>query len=141
MLDLHSPDLHLDGRGLLLQPAYFCEHAPTKLADEGERPVLVIPVAGHRLGTAVPRPDTSDTAVALLGRTRAAALAEMADGCSTSQLARRCGIAISTASHHAGVLRDAGLARTRRDGPAVVHEITDLGRRVLAGEPQQALRP
>ncbi|WP_050669963.1 DUF5937 family protein [Luteipulveratus halotolerans] len=37
-------DVHLDGRGLVLQPSYFCWHDPTKLRDPEGRPVLVYPV-------------------------------------------------------------------------------------------------
>lgn len=131
VLDLDAPDLHLEGRGLLLQPSYFCEGAPTKLFDPGDRPVLVLPVPRPATGLG-PASDCGEPATALLGRTRASALAATADGCTTSDLARRCGIAVSSASHQATVLREGGLVRTRRDGGSVVHEITDLGCRVLA---------
>lgn len=135
VLDLHNPDLHLEGRGLLLQPSYFCEGAPTKLFDPGDQPVLIHPVTRPAAGLRAEGPDAEDPASALLGRTRASALAATADGCTTSDLARRCGIALSSASHQATVLRAGGLVHTRRDGGSVVHEITDLGSRVLVGSP------
>lgn len=141
VLDLHCPDLYLDGRGLLLQPSYFCNSAPTKLFDAESRPVLVYPAERPDRGPSQTDAEVESRAEALLGRTRALALSALATGCTTSELARHCEIAVSTASHHASVLRDAGLATTRRAGPAVLHEITDLGRRVLAAQPGPAFRP
>jgi len=133
ILDLHSPDLHLDGRGLLLQPSYFCTDSPTKLREAGDQPVLIYPITRPPTGPVLEDPSAEHPAAALLGRTRAAALAATMDGCTTSDLARRCDIAVSTASQQATVLREGGLVQTRRDGGSVVHEITDLGRRLLAG--------
>ena len=133
VLDLYAPDLHLGGRGLLLQPSYFCAETPTKLREEGDRPVLIHPITRPPTGLMLEDPNAEHPAAALLGRTRAAALAATTGGCTTSDLARRCGIAISTASHQATVLRESGLVQTRRVGGSVVHEITDLGRRLLAG--------
>ncbi|WP_211240802.1 helix-turn-helix domain-containing protein [Hamadaea tsunoensis] len=46
---------------------------------------------------------------------------------STSETASSCGLALSTASHHLGVLREAGLIHSRRDGGAVRHTQTVLG--------------
>lgn len=135
VLDLCAPDLHLDGRGLLLQPSYFCESTPTRPRDPGDQPALIYPITRPGIGLAVVDPKAEHPAAALLGRTRAAALAATTGGCTTSDLARRCGIAVSTASHQATVLRDGGLVRTRRVGGSVVHEITDLGRRLLAAVP------
>jgi DNA-binding transcriptional ArsR family regulator len=133
VLDLYATDLHLDGRGLLLQPSYFCTDTPTKLRDAGDQPVLIYPVTRPPTGLAIEDPSAEHPAAALLGRTRAAALAATTGGCTTSDLARRCGIAISTASHQATVLREGGLVQTRRVGGSVIHEITDLGRRLLSG--------
>ena len=48
-------------------------------------------------------------------------------------MARRLGVSLSTASHHAGVLRDARLIRTSRDGNTVYHRLTDLGAALLNG--------
>ena len=115
VLDLYAPDLHLDGRGLLLQPSYFCAETPTKLRDSGDQPVLIYPITKPITGLALEDPSAEHPAAALLGRTRAAALAATTSGCTTSDLARRCGIAISTASQQATVLREGGLVRTRHE--------------------------
>ena len=47
-------ELHLEGRGLLLVPSYFCWRRPIALVDESIRPVLVYPADK----TVVPAPDT-----------------------------------------------------------------------------------
>ena len=68
-----------------------------------------------------------------MGRTRAAALTAIAGGCTTSALARRVGISNAGASQHTSVLRRSGLITTVRDGSSVVHDLTPLGRSLLAG--------
>jgi DNA-binding transcriptional ArsR family regulator len=69
---------------------------------------------------------------ALLGRTRAAVLDAVAAGpCTTSELARRAGVSVPSASEHAAVLRDADLIDTRRVGKAVRHAVTTLGASLL----------
>jgi len=70
---------------------------------------------------------------ALIGRTRAAVLHCVEDGCSTTELACRCGVSIASASQHASVLRDAGLLLTQRRGGSVLHSLTSLGAAVLTG--------
>jgi len=43
-----------------------------------------------------------------------------------------CGLAPNLASHHVRVLRQAGLAASRRDGRLMMYELTDQGRALLA---------
>ncbi|WP_117209850.1 ArsR/SmtB family transcription factor [Allorhizocola rhizosphaerae] len=119
---------HLDGRGLLLQPSFFCRHAPTKLPDTGLPPVLVYPTQPPP-GTLQRQqnPARPSSLESLMGRTRAIALEATVSGCTTSALARVCGISVGAASQQATVLRDANLITTRRQGLAVLHEITPLG--------------
>jgi DNA-binding transcriptional ArsR family regulator len=127
-------ELHLDGRGLLLQPSVFCWKTPTKLHDPQLQPVLVYPVQhvpGLLRRTA--EESRSRPLAALLGTTRAAALDAIADGCTTTELAARCQISLAGASRQAAILRDAGLITTRRAGQAVQHDLTQLGRAVLTG--------
>jgi hypothetical protein len=63
-------DLHLDGRGLLLVPSYFCRRTPLALVDPSLPPVLVYPAWQPE----VSRPAAPGRVVALLGRTRAGVL-------------------------------------------------------------------
>ncbi|HEV7933384.1 MAG TPA: helix-turn-helix domain-containing protein [Actinomadura sp.] len=129
-----AQDLVLNGRGLLLVPSYFCWRTPVTLADPELRPVLVYPVtrdlrhgaedggaarlAGGELG-------------ALLGNTRAAILRAVRDGCTTTELSRRAGTSVASASQHATVLRMAGLITTQRYSGSALHSVTPLGSRLL----------
>ncbi|MET8910913.1 winged helix-turn-helix domain-containing protein [Micromonospora sp. NPDC004551] len=132
-----SRELHLDGRGLLLVPSFFCARTPVALLDASLPPVLVYPV--DRLGGLMPesgaRGDADaaqrDALAALLGRTRAAVLEATDEGCTTGEVARRLGISAAAASQHTAVLRNAGLLVSRRDRNMVLHTLTPLGRAVL----------
>jgi len=123
-------ELHLDGRGLVLMPSFFCWGAPTSLRDGDLQPVLVYPIQ-HDIGWTGQR---SRSVAALLGRTRATVLETVAgNACTTSELARQAAMPLATVSQQAGVLREAGLIVSRRTGQAVVHSVTPLGLAVLAG--------
>ena len=95
-------------------------------------PRLILPAqdAGRALRWAPSRSRGSALA-ALVGRNRAAVLQSIADGCTTTELARRVGISLAAASQHASVLRGAGLIATRRQGSAVLHVLTPLGAELL----------
>ncbi|WP_117208307.1 ArsR/SmtB family transcription factor [Allorhizocola rhizosphaerae] len=131
VFDFADTDLHLDGRGLLLQPSFFCWQAPTKLRDTELQPILVYPT--QPAPGELSQTDRPPKLGALLGRTRAMALEATVSGCTTSELARLCGVSLAAASHQATVLRDAALITTRREGGAVRHEITPLGLTLLNG--------
>ncbi|MFC8508378.1 ArsR/SmtB family transcription factor [Streptomyces sp. NPDC057411] len=124
-------DVHLDGRGLLLQPSYFCRGTPVVLRDPGLPPVLVYPVT-HCEAPTVREPGLPSLAK-LVGHTRSAVLSAIGDGGTTSELARRAGVSLASASQHAGVLREAGLVATLRHGNAVLHTLTPLGAALLGG--------
>lgn len=120
--------VRLDGRGLLLVPSYFCCRMPVMLADEQLAPVLVLPVE-HR------RTELGGSGVAeLIGSTRAAVLSALLDGASTSEVARRVGISLATASHHTTVLRGARLITSTRQANRVVHAPSSLGLAMLDGD-------
>ncbi|WP_433285264.1 ArsR/SmtB family transcription factor [Micromonospora sp. CA-244673] len=130
-----SRELHLDGRGLLLVPSFFCARTPVALLDPSLPPVLVYPV--DRLGGLMPEPGSDADAAqrealaALLGRTRAAVLEAADEGCTTGEVARRLRISAAAASQHTTVLRNAGLLVSHRDRNTVLHTLTPLGRAVL----------
>jgi DNA-binding transcriptional ArsR family regulator len=125
-------ELHLGGRGLLLVPSYFCWRYPVTLLDPNLPPVLVYPAERPVVDTIIPA-ESRRALGALLGNTRAAALAAVGEGCTTSELARRIGVSAAAASQHATVLRNAGLVTSHRDRNMVVHSITPLGTAVLKG--------
>ncbi|MFE9824910.1 ArsR/SmtB family transcription factor [Streptomyces sp. NPDC005791] len=123
-------DLRLGGRGLLLQPSYFCRGTPVVYRDPGLPPVLVYPVT-HPEAPAVAEP--GPWLGRLVGHTRSAVLRAIGNGCTTSELARRTGVSLASASQHACVLREAGLVRTLRHGSSVLHTLTPLGAALIRG--------
>ena len=128
-------DMHLDGRGLALVPSVFVGKCPSlheNPNDCAEMPRLVLPAAdaGRARLWGGSRPPGAALA-ALVGRNRAAVLRSIADGCTTTELARRAGVSLAAASQHATVLRDAGLIASRRQGGAVLHVLTPLGAELL----------
>ncbi len=125
-------DLHLRGRGLLLLPSYFCRRTPVTYRDPDLTPVLVYPVE-HQALRAVPPAPPERSLGRLVGQTRSAILQGIGVGCTTSELARRVDVSLASASQHATVLRDAGLLLTLRQGNAVLHTLTPLGRALLRG--------
>ncbi|MBO0608723.1 ArsR/SmtB family transcription factor [Myceligenerans salitolerans] len=135
VLTVHSRmmdrDVHLAGRGLTLLPSYFCWRMPITLADPELAPVLVFPVAHEQ--HLVDDPGGEGALAALLGRTRARALREIAGSASTTLLAQRMDISPASASEHTTVLRRAGLVASQRDGRRVVHVLTELGQGLLEG--------
>lgn len=125
-------DYHLGGRGLLLAPAAFTSYVPCD--PEDEQPTLYYevtrsPMTGAR--TAGPR----NGLAALLGHSRAAVLQVIADGVSTSELARRTGLSPASASEHTTVLHGAGLVRTESRGRTSRHSLTPLGAELLLQSP------
>ncbi|GAB3988488.1 winged helix-turn-helix domain-containing protein [Actinoallomurus acanthiterrae] len=133
-------DVHLNGRGLRLVPSFFCWRTPTALYDIGtdDPMTLVYPIA-HDLawtgGGPGREPQVSrDPLAALIGGSRAAVLAVIAEaGSTTTALAGRIGISAPAASRHVSALRDAGLVTSTRRGPYVLHTVTPLGTDLLAG--------
>lgn len=127
-------DVHLDGRGVVLVPSFFCSGQPVTVRDPEHAPVLVYPVR-RPLGWAKPRGEdeagSANALAALLGRTRSTVLLAISHGCSTGEAARMLGISPSSVSEHASVLRAAGLVCTERVGGAVHHTLTALGASLL----------
>jgi hypothetical protein len=129
-------EYELAGRGLDVVPSVFCRGSPEAyLPADGGPGVLIYPAADHaaaRLwepaGGEVP-----EGLAGLLGPTRAAVLAALADGSTTGEVARRLRISPAGASQHATVLRRAGLILSTRTGNSVLHTLTPLGTALLDG--------
>ncbi|MFE7801330.1 winged helix-turn-helix domain-containing protein [Nocardia sp. NPDC057440] len=132
-------DAALGGRGLIVVPSLFVGPEALVLhstVDKDAPRTLVVPVLrtiGDFASAWGPRA-TNEALNALLGRTRAAALQEIAAGCTTTELARRLGVSPATASEHASILREAGLIDSRRHRNAMKHEVTTLGAALLDGD-------
>jgi hypothetical protein len=132
-------EMHAEGRGLVIVPVVFAQRVGVlHSAARPDEPVIVLVPALRSVADAhavwglrdLPTPRALS---ALLGETRAAALDVISESCTTTELARRLGISPATASHHATVLRSAGLVVTRRLGSAVLHTVTPLGTQLLGG--------
>ncbi|WP_345943821.1 helix-turn-helix domain-containing protein [Streptomyces sp. SID3212] len=126
-------ELHLNGRGLRLQPSFFCRSTPVVLHDPALPPVLVYPVTHSDVPVPHERPDARLSLGRLVGHTRSAVLEAIEHGCTTSELARRTAVSLASASQHASVLREAGLVVTLRHGSSVLHTLTPLGAALLRG--------
>ncbi|MFI8264369.1 MULTISPECIES: ArsR/SmtB family transcription factor [unclassified Streptomyces] len=133
-------DVRLRGRGLLLQPSFFCRRTAVTLHDPELPPVLVYPAAAQLASASAPgesiRPleeQRQRTLGKLVGHTRSVVLRAIGDGATTSELARRAGVSLASASQHACVMREAGLVTTLRRGNAVLHTVTPLGAALLKG--------
>jgi predicted transcriptional regulator len=141
VLEINTPyrsnvDLVLGGRGLVLVPSVFVGRRPylaVDLTDDAVPPRLILPTL-RDLGVArrVWHTDRSHHHLAaLLGRTRSAVLAAIADGSGTGEIARRLGVSAATVSQHTAVLRASRLITTRRDGATALHVLTGLGAALL----------
>ncbi|MFI0264043.1 ArsR/SmtB family transcription factor [Streptomyces sp. NPDC017056] len=134
-----------NGRGLLLSPSLFLQGGAAVLPSfpwtAESSPVLVFPDRpSDRHGSLLdegrpPAPAADflpqDSLAALLGKTRAAVLHGLRDGCSNGELAEKLGVTPAAISQHTGTLRNAGLVFTCRSGGRVVHTLTTLGRCLL----------
>ncbi|MCX2968825.1 MULTISPECIES: winged helix-turn-helix domain-containing protein [Streptomyces] len=130
-------DVHLGGRGILVLPSFFCRGRPRLLSDPGLPQVLVYPMprAADGLSWSAGHGVRGPSLGCLLGRTRAAILESLTAERTTTEVAHRAGVSLATASHHAAVLREAGLIASRRAGPCVLHTATPLGHALLGGAP------
>lgn len=114
------------GRGVTLVPSYL---VPTpNFMDVGTSPVILHYPISHQPDELTFTEPLGD----LLGRTRAAVLAAVVGGRSTSEVAEVVGISAGSASQHTSVLRSAGLITTHRTGSSVRHLVTPLGSDLLS---------
>lgn len=139
VLDVNYPvdqDLHLDGRGIVLLPSFFCWSNPITLLNQFDTPVLVYPVERDPdwlLGCCADLDARTRSLTALLGHTRTAVLRAIADRSrlNTTDLARTIGISLAGASQHATVLRNAGLVTTIRHRGSALHQLSPRGTALL----------
>jgi DNA-binding transcriptional ArsR family regulator len=127
---LQEQDIYLQGGGLLLVPSFMSVSTPDFLHDNTLPQVLVYPVEHSLAVSAAAHPPRMSLAP-LIGDTRTAVLETIAEGSSTTELARRVGVSAASISQHTAVLRSAGLIHTNRVGKAVLHTLTPLGNALL----------
>ncbi|GAA0387402.1 ArsR/SmtB family transcription factor [Streptomyces luteireticuli] len=127
----------LDGEGVLLVPSAFTWPKMIAGFDPPWQATLVYPARGIGALWSAPRPPSPDALVRLLGTNRAALLTGLDEPASTTALAHRHGLALSSVSAHLSVLRDAGLLTSRRHGRQVLYERTRLGGDLARSEGQE----
>ena len=127
----HEQEVVLAGRGLLLVPAAFAWPAVFAMTDEPWQPAVIYTPRG--IGELWSPPGAEDRAAleSLLGRRRAALLAELRAPAATTELARRLGASPAGVSEHLAVLRRAGLVHAWRDGRQVLYVRTPAGDALL----------
>lgn len=123
----HSEYVDCRGSGLVLVPSVMSSWGCMVLTEPPAQPTLFYPARGVTAGWARDTADIADALGALLGPARAGILMDAGAARTTSQVAQDAGIAVSTASHHLTVLRDAGLIASERDGVRMMHLRTPLG--------------
>jgi hypothetical protein len=116
-------NLDVAGETLVLIPSVFGWPAAAVAFDP---PAVTYPARGIARLWQPPAQSGGDLA-RLIGTTRAALLTALAEPASTTGLAARCQIPVSSASEHLAVLRATGLVATTRTGRFLVHQRTPLG--------------
>lgn len=123
--------LHLRGRGLTLQPSYFCWPKPVSLFDSALAPVLVHPVPHTRWARPDARHDPKKVLGALMGPVRAAVLLAACTPRTTGDLAAGLSVSTASVSQHTAKLRDAGLLITVRQAGRALHITTAQGHALI----------
>ncbi|NUR71548.1 MAG: winged helix-turn-helix transcriptional regulator [Hamadaea sp.] len=125
----YGDDDHRDlaGEGLILVPSAFKWDQVVAIVDPPWQPTVIYPARG--LGTLWQTfsPDRIAALGRLMGKTRAALLADLGTPMSTTVLAHRHALAAGTVSEHLAVLRDAGFVAGERHRHEIRYRRTPLG--------------
>jgi DNA-binding transcriptional ArsR family regulator len=123
----------LGGRGLLLVPCVFAWPDVLVVTAPPHQPTVSYSPRGiGRLWETTPA--TSESPLAdLLGRSRAAIVAQLDLPMTTTQLACQLNLTAPTLSVHLKTLHAAGVVSSRRDGRTVLYRRTELGDQLLTG--------
>ncbi|SFQ96325.1 Helix-turn-helix domain-containing protein [Lentzea waywayandensis] len=124
------------GQGLTLIPSVFARRTAVPV-DPGAPPLLIYAArgAGTVWETGLVRGPRALAGV--LGQVRADLLAELAQPCSSTDIARRTGVTVSAVNQHLRALRDAGLLASQRHGRSVVYARTELGDALVSHSVEQ----
>jgi DNA-binding transcriptional ArsR family regulator len=122
-------EIDVSGTELVLIPSVFCWPSAAVCFDP---PAVIYPARGVA-GIWQPGARAAGDLGRLIGKTRAMLLAALAEPASTTGLAARTGIPVSSVSEHLSVLRATGLVATTRTGRFLVHQRTALGVALAGG--------
>ncbi|MEV5478031.1 helix-turn-helix domain-containing protein [Streptomyces sp. NPDC059687] len=118
------------GHGLVVLPSVF--NWPNVGVDKS--PVTAASIRYPAMGVGLlwePSPPTLAGLAPVLGHTRTALLAALAEPLTTPALATRLGVTPSAVSQHLGALRGAGLVATHRNGRTALHLRTERATHLL----------
>lgn len=119
------------GEGLTLVPTMFTRRGSAPVGDGP--PMILYPARGQgALWEAEPVANPAAVA-AVLGETRTALVAALAEPASSTELAVRFGVTTSAVNQHLRALRAAGLLTSTRYGRSVLYLRSELGAALLAG--------
>ena len=124
-----SWEIDVSGSEIVLIPSVFAWPGAGVSYDP---PAVIYPARGI-FGLWEPAAHSAEDLARLIGKPRAALLAALAVPASTTGLAARVGIPVSSVSEHLAILRATGLVSATRTGRYLVHQRTALGV-ALAGE-------
>jgi DNA-binding transcriptional ArsR family regulator len=126
----------LDGEGLVLMPSVFTHWGPLVLLDPPWQPTIAYPARGTaQLWLRAGSDGGGGALAALLGRTRALLLTELAEPATTTRLAARHRLAPATVSEHLRVLLGNGLLTAHRSGREVRYALSPIGHALLCTTP------
>jgi DNA-binding transcriptional ArsR family regulator len=119
-------------QGLVLLPSVFSWPGLGVQLDPPWHPTINYPARGIAMLWHDQSPSPADLA-RLIGHTRALLLRALAEPASTTGLAARCSLPVSTVSEQLAVLRAARLVTTHRTGRFLVHTQSALGAALAQG--------
>jgi hypothetical protein len=128
----HREELDCRGSGLVLVPSVMAARCAV-LTEPPAQPTLFYPAQGVTETWSRDASNVADSLAALVGPARADILLAAHEPRTTSQVATDAGLAVSTASHHLTVLRNAGLVQSSREGARMLHLRTPLGEALVGG--------
>ncbi len=128
----HDQVVALDGRGLLLMPSLFVWPQVRSVVDPPWQPSVIYPARGVGTLWEPVGSGTPDALAGVVGKTRAALLAQLDVPRSGGELAARLGLTPGAISQAVSSLRAAGLVVTDREGRALLCRRTAVGDALLS---------
>ncbi|WP_371499980.1 winged helix-turn-helix domain-containing protein [Kitasatospora sp. NBC_00374] len=122
----------LAGRGLLLVPSAFVGPSVLIVDAPPETVQMCYPTRGVGTLWEQAPAQVPDAVAAVLGKSRALLLTELAEPASTTELSRRTGLSAAGVSQHLTALRAAGIVTSHRAGRSVLYQRTAVADTLLA---------
>ena len=125
------PQLALGGRGMLLVPTVFAPNKTSAMTEEPWQPTVIYPARGLALLWEEAKP-APEALAKVLGKSRAALLADLDAPRTTTDLAQRHDMTAGGISQHLSVLKDSGFVTASRSGRSVLYCRSELADQLVA---------